>query len=131
MFEKSPLTAHAKQVCPEPRSFGSLVNGIIKRKCADIQKNDLQQLIGMIYKPNADGVIDTELQVLLSDKVDPRISEYIRSNLMSLHQPLRTSKDMPDDELVKLAPSQYDTYESYVDRVRGYLDSFKSDDKKE
>ncbi len=126
MFDNSPLVKTAKQVLPNPVSFSSRLSEMVSSRCADVQKNDLEKLIGMLYTPNSEGVIDTELQILMSDKVDPRINEYVRRNLMSLQHALPANQNIPDDDLVTLQPTQYDTFESYSDRVRGYYDSLRS-----
>lgn len=88
------------------------------------------QLLHEIYKLDEDGMMQGDLVMFLNDKVRPEIKEFIRQNLLITQNAVHSavpSDGLSDDDLVALSPSPFDSYDSYVERVRGYLDKLKDE----
>lgn len=92
------------------------------------------QLLHEIYKLDEDGMMQGDLVMFLNDKVRPEIKEFIRQNLFITQNAVHSvvpSDGLSEDEQVALSPSPFDSYDSYVERVRGYLDRMKDENIKD
>lgn len=92
------------------------------------------QLLHEIYKLDEDGMMQGDLMMFLNDKVRPEIKEFIRQNLFITQNAVHSvvpSEGLSEDDQVTLSPSPFDSYDSYVERVRGYLDRLKDENIKD
>lgn len=94
-------------------------------KKVEPSNDSLTQLLKDIYTSDENGVLQSDLSLYLSNKVDPRIADFIRQNLMRVQKAVNTRPELSDDDLQLLTPTSYDSVESYQGRVREFLDSLK------
>lgn len=91
-------------------------------------------LLREIYKCDDDGIFQGDLAMFLSEKVRPEVKDFIQENLLRPMSPVVSSVNtdgLTDDEIIALSPSVADTYDSYTERVRTYLDSLRNEDTKD
>lgn len=87
-------------------------------------------LLHEIYSPSEDGVLSTDLSMLLSKKVRPEVAQFVQNNLMLKQRALDVMPHgMEFGELESsLAVSPYDSVESYSQRVVDVLNQLNKNE---
>lgn len=91
-------------------------------------------LLREIYKSDDDGIFQGDLAMFLSEKVRPEVKDFIKENLLRPMSPVVSSvntEGLTDEEIIALSPSVTDTYDSYTERVRTYLDGLRNEGTKD
>ena len=88
--------------------------------------DDMSRLVQLVYSPDEKtGLASSDLNVLVSDSVNPQIAEWVRSQILRpvgfSPSSIRDGQQIDDDTLFALTRDMNESQSSYVERVNGLL----------
>lgn len=91
-----------------------------------VQTSELDRLVQLVYAPDErTGLASSDLNVLVSDSVNPQIAEWVRSQILRpvgfAPSSIKNGQQVDDDTLFALTRDMNESQSSYVDRVNGLL----------
>ena len=98
--------------------------------------SELNRLISLVYQPDEKtGISSSDLNVLVSDIVNPAIADWVRTQIMRpvgfAPSSIKDGQQIDDDTLFALTRDMNETQSSYVDRVNQLLIEWNKNDKGE
>ena len=88
--------------------------------------DEMSRLVQLVYAPDEKtGLASSDLNVLVSDSVNPQIAEWVRSQILRpvgfVPSSIRDGQQVDDDTLFALTRDMNESQSSYVERVNGLL----------
>lgn len=91
-----------------------------------VSDNDKDKLFDSIYSVHpGNGRVQNALPVLLSDKVDPKVKDFVMKNLGRQSVGREIPQGMSDDDVEYFERGQYETQAEYISRISARLDKYK------
>lgn len=121
--------------------FGNMIGVKIPKRSFSVSYDDdlhddseLNRLISLVYSPDEKtGIASSDLNVLVSDSVNPQIADWVRTQLLRpvgfAPSSIKDGKQVDEETLFALTRNHGESQSDYVDRVNQLLIQWNTNDK--
>lgn len=104
----------------------SVIENVVEVSDIPVSDTDKDKLFDSIYSVDpVTGRVKNALPVLLSDKVDLKVKDFVMKNLGRQTVGREIPQGMSDDDVEYFERGQYETQAEYISRISARLDKYK------
>lgn len=98
-----------------------------------LEVDEMSRLVQLVYAPDEKtGLASSDLNVLVSDSVNPQIAEWVRQQILRpvgfAPSSIRDGNQVDDETLFALTRDMNESQNSYIERVNGLLKNWNTND---